>query len=231
MVDLAPGRYVYRPLRGRRDDEKAAGIKPMEGWDVYALQMGLRGFGYMLEPDHILGDKTSQVIWRYQQTHTALEDDGIAGVVTQRHIGLVIAARYRAEEQLPPGMLKGHLEYESSNILGNHTAPYATGAAAGSRDLGCVMCNDRFTSIEVAFDPVIAIGKLAGQVRVNYDKYRAKNVGRERAWALAAGSWNAPAFTNWLAGIRDTSALEPGPTARATLEAYIEAVTAYCPFD
>ena len=215
--ELAPGAYSYRPLSRLEP--------PMTGVDVYALQSAFRGFGFELALDGVLGDKTAEAIWHYQESRN-LVVDGIAGIATQRDLALALASRFRAEYRLPTGLPRGHIEKESGFQLGNYTAPYTAGSAVGSRDLGVVQRNTRFHKIEDAFDVMDSLKVLCERVVAYHREYVDHGeVNSRRAWELACGSWNAPAYTDYLAGL--PRGLKPGPTAHDALNAYIKATTAY----
>lgn len=222
MWELAAGHYDYRPLFRVEDEDGPL----MEGWDVYALQSALAGVGADVGVDGVFGDSTAVAVWGYQDDRSLVED-GIAGIETQRDLSLLLARKFRKKYGLPVGFPRGHIEKESSFQLGNHTAPYVGGTAAGSRDLGIVQCNTRYYEIADAFNAMKSLDTLCRRLVDRQEAYAPFNLGRKRTWQLAAGSWNAPAYTNWLAGIRDDSAREPGPAARAAIEAYMQAATAY----
>ena len=72
-----------------------------------------------------------------------------------------------------------------------------------------------------------SIDLLARHVKGRHDLYddESKITDDLRLWGLAAGSWNAPAYANYLAGVRPWAV--PGPTAVALLEDYIASCLAY----
>jgi hypothetical protein len=59
--------------------------------------------------------------------------------------------------------------------------------------------NDRFWSPEVAYNPPVAITKLANHLSAKYNEYKSLGNSETRSWQLAVGSWNAPAVTDTLA--------------------------------
>lgn len=182
--------YKYRPLK--------TGIK---GWDVVGLQKTLIGAGYPLPQygaDGDFGSETSHAVRRFQQAE-GLTVDGIAGVLTQRSLVLGLVGKVAAAHSLPEGLEPGQVESESSFWVGNYTGPYAD----GTRDGGLVMKHVRFSDDTVAqmvFDGPNRIDELATFLRARKNGYYGK-VGaktHERAWQLAVGAWNAPAWADTL---------------------------------
>lgn len=203
--------YKYRPLR--QVDE------PISGWDVYALQTalnGLSGLDVELSLDGEFGKLCDRAVKKYQRRNDLLED-GIAGVITQRSIVLKYARTLRGE--LPRGLLKGQIEYESSFWLGNFSAARND----GTRDCGVAQRNTAYTLPIDGFDVPESIAALADQIAAKFHEYRDEgNVSRRRCWELAAGSWNAPAWTDRLARNIPIS-----DGQRTHIENYITNVTAY----
>lgn len=210
--DLADGAYTYRALAYDRKG------KPLRGWDVYALQTALAALpDDKVKVDGVFGVKTKRAVRRYQQSNDKLVVDGIAGIGTQRQLALHYARSFRND--LPGGLLKGQIEHESSFMLGNYTAPYAN----GHRDCGVCQRNTKYTPIEDGFDTPSSIRVLADRVSSKHDLYVSWGVVDDRrAWELAAGSWNAPTWTDKLA-----KGEYLGPQSTAHIEAYIDAVTVY----
>lgn len=211
------GGYRYRALRL---------TDPMQhGADVYALQTALVA-ELELELDGVLGKETSRRIADYQRAHYGLTVDGIAGGVTQRDIAWRIGRRLGVSYSLPTGVPYGHLERESSFLLGNYTAVYTEGTAKGSRDEGVVQRNTRFASSLEAFTVPESIEVLCRRVHDYHAKYVSWGVADPRAWRLACGSWNAPAWTDTLArgGTLTDEQL-------AHITEYINDVTAYAALD
>lgn len=201
---LALGAYKYRPLK--LNDR---------GWDVYALQTLLPG----LTRDGVFGPRTVGAVRDYQQRQGLL-DDAIAGIVTQRSLVLYHVWPLQAALETPPGLLRGLVEKESGFQVGNHTAPYPDGA----RDLGVVQRNTNFATVKDGFDAIGSLGVLANKVDLSHSIYEGygKIKDQWRLWGLAAGSWNAPAWTDRLAR---------GGTLTAEqsehIEAYISRATVY----
>lgn len=196
------------------------------GEDVYALQLGLNAVGNFrnaLVVDGVLGVKTSKAITAFQRKN-GLTADGVAGPVTQRTIALLIGKAVKRDVDLPAGLPAGQLQHESGFLLGNYSRPPRED---GSFDAGLTQRNSRYHDLADAFDPVDSVILLCGFVRDRYDLYSAAapHLGERRRWELAAGAWNAPYYANYLAGVRPWA--EPGPTARAALETYIDSVCVY----
>jgi len=212
---LADSGYEYRPLRVRPE--------PLVGWDVFALQTGLVALGYGVGPtgtDGIFGRRTKRAV-KQLQTDLDLVTDGIAGIETQRQIAWNLAIGAELAHNLPKGLPYGHLEHESSCILGNYTAPYPD----DSRDCGVAQRNTRYTPAEHGFHAPESVRALSKQLVDYHAKYRSWGVSDPRAWELACGSWNAPASTDALARGQSLSDWE-----RDRIERYISAVTAYTDF-
>jgi hypothetical protein len=214
---LTPAAYAYRPLRPR---------DPMlVGWDVFALQTALNAFAAGLAEDGVLGRRTAQAIRDYQD-NTDLTSDGVAGTATQKHLALRIMRRACADYTVPTKLEYGQLERESGFILGNQSAMRDDDGDGDldSADLGVAQRNSSYLfARSQGFDVPDSIYTLCRQVRDYHTKYRQMGVDDPRAWALAAGSWNAPAWTDTLAeGKQLASAAQ-----RLHIETYIAHVTAY----
>ena len=141
--------------------------------------------------------------------------DAIAGVVTQRSLALDEGEKVRDRHGLPIKLLMGQMEKESGYLLGNHTARYE---ANGSYDLGVCQINNEAKKLTVAtcFDVPYAINFLAEEMREKHDRYLtaplrtgARRVENRQAWRLAAGSWNRPAHTAYLAGMQGDDPVAP----------------------
>jgi hypothetical protein len=206
---LSNGPYLYRPLR-----LVSEGKRYQTGWDVYALQTALKN----LTLDGVFGPDTHARTLVVQRNF-GLVVDGIVGPATQHAIVAAIAIPRRDRYQLPINLLKGQIEKESGWLVGNHTAPYND----GSRDIGIVQRNDRFTTWEEAFNVSDSIEKIANHTRMKKNVYLEFVGNHAHAWKLAAGSWNAPAWTDRLA--RGETLL---PTQEAHINAYIDRVTSFC---
>lgn len=215
---LLPGQYLYRPIKA-----------PISGWDAYALQTGLIGLDYKLPrfgADGFIsvGGETSEAIFHFQKAN-GLTADRIAGVITQRAVLLKYASKETIENTLPEHLLSGHIESESSFWVGQYTAPYDD----GTRDFGAVQINKPPTPANLVqvFNVPNSVNTLGGFLRARYEKYwkNGTNVhvtSEKRAWQLAAGAWNRPAWTDALAngGTLSQSQLE-------WINGYIARVTAY----
>jgi hypothetical protein len=218
---LRAGAYRYRPLRERHT-----------GWDVWALQTALHACGFPLVVDGLFGPRTDEAV-RHYQAGESLVVDGIAGIATQRALGLELGGVAELRHGLPVGHMKGHLESECAWQLGNYTAPYAN----GTRDMGPVQDNlpkapgaaISEADCHRAFDVPAQVTRLATFIRTRYDGYWRGGSNphvptRRRAWELGAGAWNRPAHADLLAAGRGGALT---PQQRAWLASYIERVTSY----
>lgn len=222
---LASGAYDYRPLK-----------LDNRGWDVYALQTALNGMGHLLNLDGVFWFDTERSVKLWQEGR-GLVVDGIAGILTQRSLALVNGEGARMRAILPIKLLMGQIEKESGYELGNHTAPYKD----GSRDLGVAQRNDKQQRItyDQAFHVPNSLEVLSQTVRLRHDRYLSaplregfKRVSNERAWHLAAGSWNRPAHAAYLAGMRTNDPVTPSTLMLTTeqrewIEGYIDRVCTY----
>lgn len=208
--ELRSGGYLYRPLK-----------YGTVGWDVYALQAALFDMDYAIKVDGHFGVNTQDRVVQFQAVR-ALEADGIAGIATQMSAAKLLMPPITADFGLPRNLLKGQVEKESGFLLGNHSLQYPN----GTYDIGVTQLNTGFYSnYEVGFDPQLGLRELAGRVRNNYSTYKkGGNVSNRRAWELAAGSWNRPAYTDWLAGM---GGVKPSPSQLEWIEGYIDRVTSY----
>ncbi len=206
---LPPNGYAYRPLK--REDR---------GWDVYALQSALDLHVYPLLLDGHLGGKTHAAVVDFQD-QSGLKADGIAGVATQRVVALRSIWPVQKEHALPPGLLRGQVEKESAFLLGNHTPAYGEGPWW---DAGVCQRSTRYTPMAEAFHVIKSCEELAQRNSDKYVLYKGfgKVKDERRLRELAAGAWNAPAWTDRLA-----QGLSLSETQRTWIEAYIERVTVY----
>jgi hypothetical protein len=210
---LRSGAYQYRPIK-----------KGRSGWDAYSVQMGLLGLGYKLPrfgADGYFGDESDKAVREFQRDH-GLVVDGIAGVATFREIGRTIILLLAAGNTLIKELAHGQVESECSWLIPNYTKPYSN----GKRDLGAVQRNLDPTedNCRIAFDPLDSIGLLIQRYLSYFQKYHGQPGAKteRRAWELAAGSWNAPAWTDKLAQGRSLTA-----TQSEHIEGYIQRVTSY----
>lgn len=211
--NLRQGSYQYRPLK-----------QPRSGWDVYACQSALVGLGFNLPrfgADGYFGDETVMAVKTFQ-ANNGLVVDGIAGIHTQITLGKRIIGLLAGGSRMVELLATGQVEAESSWMLGNYTKPYAN----KKRDLGVVQRNLEPTeaNCRAAFDPVDAIGLLIQRYVLFFQKYHGMPGAKteRRAWELAAGSWNAPAWTDKLAQGRSLT-----PNQSTHIEGYIDRVTSY----
>lgn len=218
MLDQYPTYWPYRALRLTHP--------LIRGEDVFALQLALSHvLGEPLEADGVLGPITSQCVFEAQAAlqknpYRAGAVDGIAGQATQRALAIRIAKGVKEVIPLPAGLPTGQIAHESSFLLGNYSKPPRSD---GSYDAGVVQMNTALHDPEVAFDPVDSIQTLCARVRAAYEKY-GKVSDERRRWELAVGSWNAPAYTDYLAG---EGGSKPSAGGLVALEAYIDSACAY----
>lgn len=198
-----------------------------QGEDVFALQNALNAVNETdVKLDGILGPKTSDAIG-LAQAKLGIENDGKAGVITQRALAMFITRARLALVNVPLALPKGQLQHESSFLLGNYSAQRED----NSYDAGVAQLNTAHTPASMGFDPVYAIERLIDNTRTHYELYhaKAKFVGDDhtehRRWMLACGSWNAPYFANYLAGVKPWAI--PGTEALELFEAYMRDVTIY----
>lgn len=215
MLDfpLAPGGYRYRGLTLKEP--------MMRGWDVYALQTALRGLGSFatdLALDGTLGTQTQEAIDSFQNSRASLKPDGVAGTLTQRELAVIYLRRRCSDRGVPLTLAYGQAEHESSFWLGNQSPLRPDGSA----DCGVVQRNDSLTAHAAGFNVPVSIGVLAAQLADKHTAYRKLGVPDHRAWELAAGSWNAPAWADAVAGGKPIS-----DEHRAALERYIDLVAVY----
>lgn len=225
LID-APDAYEYRPLK-----------QGDQGWDVYALQTGLVEVGHGVGSsgtDGYFGADVDAAVKEFQAEHN-LDVDGIAGIVTQTYVVKVLAPIATAAYRLPRNALKGQIEKESGNQLGNHSVTYSD----GSLDIGVTQRNTRYHSYEDGFDVADSIDYLAKTIRGHFDAFsepscadrlRARGLPQtdpRRKWELAMGAWNRPAYASYLAGRPMSESLKPTQANIDWLEAYIDRVTVY----
>lgn len=196
------------------------------GYDIYALQVALNAvMGSTLALDGVLGELTADVIPRFQRA-AKIEEDGLAGGLTQRKLALWIADRENSR-RVPKTLIRGQIEHESSFRLGC----YSPRRSDGSYDAGVVQRNTAHTPPAAGFQPVHSIIAYLGAVRAAYTLYEGVE-GPTRRWGLAGMSWNCPAYSAWIANEEGASVprsetAHPSDSARAAAEAYAASVTAY----
>ncbi len=207
---------------------------PQVGEDVFALQTALLALGYPLQPvpgeekgtDGVLGLDTADGI-KFVQGKLGITVDGLCGGGTQEAIVRKLAVKYSGQHSLPNLLMFGQVMHESSCRLGN----YSPARPAGDYDAGVTQRNTAHTAPRDGFTVPLSMGALAMNLRKYYDKYAGVADNRRR-WMLACGSWNAPAYANFIANeegakvpVRETAKV--GPTARAALEAYMASASAF----
>lgn len=201
--------YRYRPLK--RGDK---------GYDVYALQTALFGVGHSPGPfDGDFGPKTDNATKQFQE-RLGLVRDGIAGVVTQRTLTLQLIWPVQRAKQTPAGLLRGQIEKESAFLVGNHSPRYDD----GEFDIGVTQRNTNYVTYFDGFDAHGSILALGHKLQSKYTEYKryGKVTSERRLWELAAGSWNAPAWTDRLAKGQSLSTSQ-----KNWIEAYIDRVCVY----
>jgi hypothetical protein len=200
----------------------------MRGEDVWALQRAMEDvLGRSGLADGVFGPLTREAVLQAQRA-LSVTVDGLAGGGTQRALALYLAYRAAAVQGVPYDALRGQLEHESGFRLGNYSPPRSN----GTYDAGVTQRNTQFTPPRVGFDAKPSIDKLASVVRAHWVLFEGVR-SNTRRWQLAQGAWNAPAYACFIAreegATRVTRAMTaaPGTTARATLERYIDSVSAY----
>lgn len=214
MFTTFPSYSRYRPLK--------LTDPLLRGEDVYSLQTALNALTeVVLTTDGILGQQTANAIVRLQK-HLGIKADGVAGPGTQGEICRELTAGF----SVPHELMFGQVSFECGRIIGN----YSPVRPDGSYDAGIAQRNTAHTPARDGFNAPASVETLAASTRVHYDLFR--GLSERRRWELAAGAWNAPAYACWIAreegasGVSKARTAKPGPTARATLEAYIDSVTA-----
>jgi Putative peptidoglycan binding domain len=237
MFDGYPSYDRYRTLR-RRDPM-------MRGEDVLALQTALVALGQNTGgADGIFGDATERAVKKVQD-QLNITVDGLAGGGTQQAVTRRIADRARDRNDLPKGLVFGQCMHESSCRLGNYSAQHSFDVPGGPYfDAGVAQRNVRFHPQKDAFDVPDSINLLGKHVAAYFRLYAGVSNLRRR-WELAAGSWNAPAFTGriaddegatvgqsepswWPDGVMYVGkARSVGPESRAKIETYMDSATAF----
>jgi hypothetical protein len=217
-----------------------------KGWDVYALQTALNFYAKdpKIVEDGWFGPRTLTAVRRFQKNRN-LEADGAAGGLTQTTILRGIIPSITDRYNLPKNGVKGGVEKESGNWVGNHTEQYPD----SSWDAGPPQINDLHKGLpfDFIFNVPKALDFYGKTIRASYDKYDKEDPNRatrldqrgldtvlteQRKWELAFGSWNRPAHTAWLAGQPKGETQEgiTGPLSasqREWIEGYIDRVTVY----
>lgn len=213
LPDLNPVGYVI-------DNRMQKGHK---GWDVRALQRALQERGYALSKygaDGDFGDETKTAVANYQRDR-GLYVDGWAGSSTQKQLCLELIAPVELDFQLPTGLARGQVGAESSFFVGNNSEKHPDDEYF---DIGVVQLNSKFHSYEEGFDPGLSIRYYGEHTKDYYKKYKAigKITNPRRLWELAAGAWNAPAWTDRLANGQSLT-----QTQSDHIEDYINRVTVF----
>lgn len=230
MFTSYPDYNPYRVLYDRSDTGLPLLGHPNGDEDVYALQSALNYMGAGLVLDGIFGPRTGKAVWDTQPKlgFTGSQIDGKAGQQTQRRLALAILGGL-----LKPGtrfyrLEVGQIEHESSFLLGN----YSGLRPDNTFDAGVVQRNSKFHDLRNAFDPVDSIKLLVDRVTKARQDYKDTSQFRphlddpeERRLKLAAGSWNAPAFANYYAGVQPWAV--PSPAGAEAFLSYIEDIAVY----
>jgi peptidoglycan hydrolase-like protein with peptidoglycan-binding domain len=205
--------------------------KGNRGWDVFSVQHMLMSLGHSLPAygaDGDYGSETVKAVTAFQRAQGNLYVDGWAGPATVQRGNLLLM---NALTGLPKGLARGQIGKESAFISGNHSekrAPrswvkptYKPDANGWYFDMGVSQMASEYHTYEKAFNPKVAIAFYGSHIRGKYVEY--KEVGfitnTTRLWELAAGSWNAPAWTDQLARGKAID-----PENREWIEAYIDRV-------
>jgi len=218
LFDNYPTYERYRPLKLR--DPK------LRGEDVYALQTAISAIVVTLTHDGILGAATSGGIKRLQ-TKLGLVADGVAGPATQGAALRRLTAGAANAAGIPHMLLFGQVSFECGLVIGN----YSPQRPDGSYDAGPTQRNTAHHDPEDAFDAPGSINLLAFTTRKFFEEFVGVK-SEYRRWQLAAGAWNAPAYARWIAKqegatlVKTVNTKQPGPTARAALESYMDHATA-----
>jgi hypothetical protein len=200
----------------------------LTGEDVYALQLALRErTGADLRIDGSLGTKTEEAIVEAQGLMT-IEVDGLAGQETQTRLAQYIVATNEKNHspRVPRSLAKGTIHTESGGLLG----AFSPQRNNGSYDAGIVQRNTELTDPRHGFDPIESLQVYVSRTRLYWTEFDGLSL--VRRWALAAGSWNAPAFACFIAreegakGVGSFDCADPGP-AREVFEQYVQSVSAY----
>lgn len=205
---------AFKPARAMKQ-----GLK---GEDVYALQTALaRVITPMLKADGDFGPNTASAVKAYQISKHLLKVDEIAGQDTNTSLAISLDEIYSLRYKLPFGLLRGQTEHESGQWLGN----FSPERPDGTYDAGIAQRNTEFVDPKLGFNAPDSVDALAAHTKTAYASYTGIK-DEHRRWSLAAGSWNAPAYANYLAGLKKNTA-KPSEAAAKKLEAYMVSVTKY----
>jgi len=226
MFTAYPTYNPYRSLYDRTED----GLPLLAGEDGYALQCALNSIvraGLVL--DGVIGPRTGAAIWTVQAA-LGVEQDGVAGLLTQRACDLFLLNRHARKGTALYRLGKGAFERESLFIMGN----YSPLRPNGSYDAGVVQRNSEFHPVEDGFDPVDSIAAWVEHTQKFYDEYHDTSLFRDtgytysdnkRRWKLAGAAWNAPGFANYYAGVKPSAT--PSPEGASAFLDYVEGVGVY----
>lgn len=209
----------------------------LQGHDVWALQIALNARGFDLVEDGAFGPKTSAAVKTYQ-TNQKLTTDGIAGLLTQRSLALVLIAPQEQAASIPVGMVRGLVEGESGYAVGAVNWKIAGGVDCGWVQRRVIEANYNDTAFRAAFSPE-QFKRVCNDMRSRKDAYYGDPgaLTHQRAWELAVLYHNWPAGADSLAKGNKLSTQEvdwvkaigvPNVTTPAQwAEYYIDTKTAY----
>lgn len=230
MRELVPAPNSWSDGRGfRRGDDS---------WAVVALQVNLNGLGNSLVLDGDLGPITEKVIVTFQR-HRSMIVDGIAGAKTQERLCMDLLRRPELERSLPPNLLRGLTENESSFMVACYS-PHPDGEGF---DLGALQEAFYPVGTQLQYRDALTVAtmgfKVATLIRAKYSEYRGAGAPARLAWECAALYHNRPASADRMAQGKSASTLT-GPVAwveeasggrlhtiQEWCESYIERATKY----
>lgn len=173
---------------------------PMRGNDVIAWQYFLG-----ITPDGTFGQNTQTKTVAFQK-NMGLTADGIVGPVSFRSACLLLIEG--AHEAVPDGLAQGMIEGESGYWMGASSPTYMKDGIRKA-DVGVAQFQTTLSdegAVRRALNPPLAIVRLCDFLREGQAAYRTASYVRKHAaperlsWWLAAGRWNAPAWTDiWAA--------------------------------
>lgn len=199
-----------------------------EGRDVAVLQLNLKRIGTTLGGEYEaltgvgidggFGAETGTLVRLYQRVRPGLDDDGVAGYMTDRYMAIDLMRPWQTKYAVAVGLMKGLVEEECA-FDPAAVAHGFVGVEDGFEeyfDCGWTMDHIRAGSFSEdrfkrAFDGERAFEALARRLRENRDNFQGAlgpwwcPPGPRRPWYCAIGQWNWPAAaekyaagrTNW----------------------------------